>query len=190
MPRDGRIVRARLQEAALDLFVERGYDETSAASIAERAGVTERTFFRHFADKREVFFDGDAELSDGLNWALEAVPSEVVPLEALRAAFHESVPLFEGNRPVTERRAPVILATPALRERQMSKVEGLVETLTAAFERRGVAARPAAFAARIGMDLLGIATARWFEDATRGLHAEIDEAFRELARVADSARVL
>jgi AcrR family transcriptional regulator len=70
MPRNGEKVRRRLQQAALELFGERGYEETTAANIAAKAGVTERTFFRHFADKRDVLFGGETELGDVLATAV------------------------------------------------------------------------------------------------------------------------
>ena len=126
MPRNGDEVRLRLQEAALELYLERGYDKTTTADIAVRAGVTERTFFRHFDDKREVFFDGEAQLRDLLTGAVAAVPGGTRPLPALRAAFHQAVPLIERNLPVTERRMPVIVATPALQERALAKSAALV----------------------------------------------------------------
>jgi hypothetical protein len=52
--------RGRLEQAALALYGERGFENTTVAEIAARAGLTERTFFRHFADKREVLFAGGA----------------------------------------------------------------------------------------------------------------------------------
>lgn len=120
MPRNSDEVRERLQEAALELYQERGYDKTTAGDIAARAGVTERTFFRHFADKREVFFAGEAQLKDLLTNAVAAVPAGTKPLPTLRAAFHQAVALIEHNLPVTERRAPIITATPALQERALA----------------------------------------------------------------------
>jgi AcrR family transcriptional regulator len=130
-------VRLLLQEAALELYLERGYDKTTAGDIAARAGFTERTFFRHFADKREVFFGGEAQLRDLLTGAVAAVPAGTRPLPALRAAFHQAVPLIERNLPVTERRMPVIVATPALKERALAKSAALVAALPDALQARG-----------------------------------------------------
>ena len=74
MPRNGDEVRKRLQWAALELYRERGYEETTAAEIAAKAGVTERTFFRHFPDKREVLFDGDAAFTEEVTTAVRNAP--------------------------------------------------------------------------------------------------------------------
>ena len=79
MPRSGAEARRRLREAALELYRERGFDQTTAAEIAERAGVNERTFFRHFPDKREVLFDGEADLRAALARAVTEAPAELTP---------------------------------------------------------------------------------------------------------------
>src|ERR1700753_3223479 len=75
--------RGRLQEAALDLYAERGFDQTTAAQIAARAGLTERTFFRHFADKREVLFGGSALLQERIVAGVANAPAEDGPLDAV-----------------------------------------------------------------------------------------------------------
>ena len=186
MTRSGDEAKRRLQEAALDLFTERGFDQTSAADIAARAGVTERTFFRHFTDKREVFFDGQAELLDTLIGALAAEPSGTRPMPALRAAFHAAVPLLERNLPVVKTRIPVITATPALRERSLAKTQALVEALTAALATRGVSAHLAELCAQTAMVTFQAAVRRWHEDPSTGPHEHLDNAFRDL-RLATNA---
>ncbi len=98
MPRSGEQVRLRLQQAALELYRERGYDSTTTAQIADRAGVTERTFFRHFPDKREVLFDGEATLGLDLERGVAEAPDGLGPLTILFHAFHVAVPLLQGNR--------------------------------------------------------------------------------------------
>ena len=82
--------RGRLQAAAFELFTEKGYDETTVGDIATRAGVTERTFYRYFADRREVFFDGSQNLQDYLVHAVEAVPGDVAPLDAVVEALGQA----------------------------------------------------------------------------------------------------
>ena len=188
MPRSGDAVRRRLQQAALELFSERGFDQTTADDIASRAGVTERTFFRHFADKREVFFDGGTELRDVLVRAVAAVPGGLRPLPALRAAFHEAVPLLTRNRPVTEPRARVIAETPALHERSLVKTAALVGALTDALRTRGVDERLATLCAQVGMDTFAVATHRWMQDPSEGLHEQLDQAFQELRIAANALR--
>jgi len=188
MPRNRDEVQQRLQEAALELYLERGYDKTTAGDIAARAGFTERTFFRHFADKREVFFGGEAQLRDLLTGAVAAVPAGTRPLPTLRAAFHQAVPLIEHNLPVTERRAPVIVATPALQERAMAKSAALVAALTDALRARGVAEPLAALCAQVGMDTYSIAIRRWRADRTDDLHAHLDRAFTDLRLEANTLK--
>ncbi len=79
--------RGRLEQAALELYVERGFEQTTVAEIAERAGLTERTFFRHFADKREVLFAGAGTLRELLVSAVAGAPASAAPIEAVAAAL-------------------------------------------------------------------------------------------------------
>src|SRR3954452_15936342 len=90
--------RSRLMDAALELFTERGFDATTAGDIAERAGVTERTFFRHFIDKREVLFDGAGTLEQTAYDATRAAPAEASPLDAALAGMVAAGELLEGTR--------------------------------------------------------------------------------------------
>ncbi|MEU6171806.1 TetR family transcriptional regulator [Streptantibioticus parmotrematis] len=180
MPRSGEAARRRLKEAALELFLENGFDQTPVEAIAARAGVTERTFYRHFADKREMFFDGEGELRDVLVQAITEAPPGTKPLPALRAAFHASVPLFERNRPLTEPGARLIAVTPALQERALAKRALLVEALTQALQARQVDPRVASLLAQVAMDICAAATHHWMLDASLSLHEHIDHAFREL----------
>jgi AcrR family transcriptional regulator len=188
VPRNSDDVRLRLQEAALELYLERGYDRTTTADIAASAGVTERTFFRHFTDKREVFFDGEATLRELLTAAVAAAPAGGKPLPTLRAAFHEAVPLIERNLPVTERRAPLIAATPALQERALAKHAALVDALTDALRARGVTDQQAALCAQVAMDTYTIAIRRWRAEPTENLHTHLDRAFTDLRLAANALK--
>ena len=179
MPRDGRVVRGRLEQAALELFSERGYEGTTTAEIAARAGVTERTYFRHFPDKREVLFASEDELRDVTTRALRAVPAGLEPLPALLRAFHDVVPLIERNRSLAALRAPVIHAAAPLREREHAKAAALVDLVARTLEERGVAARTALLCARVGMDAFSTAIRRWSSEAG-DLHGSVDAAFEEL----------
>ncbi|AZM62349.1 MULTISPECIES: TetR/AcrR family transcriptional regulator [unclassified Streptomyces] len=180
MPRRGDVVRRRLQQAALELFTEQGFDQTSVEAIASRAGVTERTAYRHFADKREMLFDGERELREALVQAVAAVPHGTKPLPALRAAFYATVPLWERNRPFSEPTARLIAATPALRERSLTKNANLADALTGALRARGVDARTAPLCAQVAIDTLVIAMRRWTDEPSVSLHDQIEQAFREL----------
>ena len=183
MPRDGNQARARLREAALELYLERGYDQTTTAQIAERARVTERTFFRHFTDKREVLFDGESELTEILVGAVLSAPSGLAPLRVLLQALTAAVPLLIANRPMAERRGRIVDVTPALRERAYAKIAALTEALTQALTQRGTAQPTARLAAQVAMAAFDQASRRWADNPTSDLSAAI-------ARAADEVRAL
>src|SRR3954464_15916262 len=107
VPRSGAEARRRLQQAALELYRERGFDRTTTAEIAARAGVNERTFFRHFPDKGEVLFDGEAELRAALTRAVAEAPGDLGPLDTLLHAFRQAGRVLEDNRPFSEPRLHV-----------------------------------------------------------------------------------
>ncbi len=172
----------------MELYGERGFENTTVAEIAERAGLTERTFFRHFADKREVFFDGEAQLRDLLTGAVAAEAAGTRPLPTLRAAFHQAVPLIERNLPVTERRVPVIVATPALQERALAKSAALIAALADALQARGVPEPLAGLCAQVGMDTWAIAIRRWRTDRSCDLHTHLDRAFTDLRLAANALK--
>jgi AcrR family transcriptional regulator len=176
MPRSGAEARARLREAALDLYGEQGYEATTTAQIAARAGVTERTYFRHFADKREVLFDGEAELRDVLVGAIASAPDELPPLSLVLGAYTAAVPLFVAGRPVAERRAQIIVTSAALQERAHAKSAGLTEAMIGALEQRGLPEPTARLAARAGAAI--------FE---RGIRAWGGESATELASLVSLA---
>ena len=188
MPRDAEKVRRRLQEAALRLYETRGYEDTTAADIAAEAGVTQRTFFRHFPDKREVLFSGEEELIDMLTRAVMSVPQDVGPLEALFHAFPSVEPLFIKNRPFTAPRRRIIASHPALQERAQTKTQAVMSALAAAFRQRGVPDRAASLAAQVGMAALGHAVAAWFEGESTDLGPYVQQAFKELRDLSTFAR--
>jgi AcrR family transcriptional regulator len=153
---------ARLVVAALELFEERGYENTTVIEIAERAGLTKSTFFRHFPDKREVLFGGGTMaglLADGIT----AAPATATPLEAVahavdtigRAAF------THDRREFSARRRAVIAANPELREREALKVLGLTTAMIDALRRRGFPELISRVAAELGALTLTIAYERW-----------------------------
>ena len=181
MPRSGIAARHRIQQAALELYLERGYDHTTTAEIAARAGVTERTFFRHFLDKREVLFDGEADLKDILGRAMSQQEGQATtPLKELLQAFRATVPLLERNRPISEPRMHVIARTPALQERSLTKAAALTEFLAAALQARGVADGLATLAAHAGFAAVGLATRRWQQNPALDLDTLMVQAFGEL----------
>ena len=177
MPRSGEDARRRLRDAALELALERGYDATTAAEIAARAGVTERTFFRHFRDKREALFDGEEAFRDALVEGVVAAPEDLEPMDALFRSFCSVEQILLDNRSFSAPRQAVIARTPALQERVLMKTAGLVEALAGALRRRGVDDAVAAFAAQLGMAAFGYAANTWFEDPAAGLETHLIRAF-------------
>lgn len=183
-------VRVRLQQAAVKLFQERGYDRTTAAEIAAYAGVTERTFFRHFPDKREVLFDGQAVLSDALTASIADAPHGLGPLDTLFRAFRSVRQLLEDNRPFSKPRHEVISSTPALHERELAKMAALADVLATALKARGIPDLQANLAALTGMATFAHATISWLEDAETSLAARLELAERELrALLGEPSRV-
>jgi AcrR family transcriptional regulator len=186
MPRSGEPARQRLQQAAIELFCEHGYDQITTAEIAAKAGVTERTFFRHFPDKREVLFEGQTKLQEALTGAIAKAPATLPPLEILYWAFRSVEQLLQDNRPFSLPRQQVIDRTPALQERELAKVAALTGTLASALQKRGVGERLAALAARTGMATWRHAVGSWFTDPAGGLGTHLDRAFDELDGLASS----
>ncbi|MGC4963412.1 helix-turn-helix domain-containing protein [Gordonia sp. DT218] len=184
MPRSGEAARQRLQAAALDLYGEHGFDSVTAAEIAARAGVTERTYFRHFADKREVLFDGEEPLRDALSTAVQRAPRDLPPLPTLLSALlAAAVPRLEANRALTVARHQVISASPALRERDLAKGESLTSALAAALEQRGVGERTARLAAEVGMVTWGQAVNVWLIEPLIPLETHLTNEFDALAEL-------
>src|SRR5580704_11758354 len=177
--------RGRLQEAALALYSERGFDQTTAAEIAKRAGVTERTFFRHFADKREVLFGGSALLRERIVEGVAAAPPGARALEAVAGGLDAAASMLgEGRRDLTAQRHAVIVANPELSERELSKLADYSDAVAAALRARGVDEPQATLAAGAGMTVLRVALERWAtSDDERDLHAVMRAAMGELRAV-------
>ena len=177
--------RTRLQDAALSLFWEQGFDSTTAAQIADRAGVTERTFFRYFPDKREALFDGAKVLEAALRAGISAAPRDFGALDTLLWSFRSVVPLLEGNRPFAKPRHEIIRRTPALAERELTKTAALADALAEGLTDRGIPASDAALAAKVGMVVLVEATVSWLEDEGEGLAHQFDRMTGELRTLCD-----
>lgn len=180
MPRDGKKVRRRLQEAALELYQDGGYDRTTAAEIASKAGVTGRTFFRHFADKREVLFGGEDQFATALTNAILDAPQALAPLETLFHAFRKVEPFFVENRSFSTRRQIVIASNPALEERAQTKRQALTAIVVSALVQRRVPPRLARLAAQLGMAALNTAVSSWFESESTDLNAHLAQAFDDV----------
>ena len=169
--------------AALELFGERGYEQTTVAAIAERAGVTERTFFRYFADKREVLFDSSGGLQHGVVAAIEAAPDGLPPIEVMARAFAVAGDLIAGDRAFAEQRAAVIASDASLQERELLKLERLRQAAVEALRDRGVALPAAELAAGAGVAVFHVGFARWLADDDLTLAERIREALDDLSHV-------
>ena len=186
MPRNREEVRKRLQWAALELFRERGYEETTAAEIAAKAGVTERTFFRHFPDKREVLFDGGAAFIEAVTVALRNAPKTLGPWDTLFFAFDSVKQMFVENRPFTEPRQRLIASSPALQERATDKNRALIAAVASALCERGLTVPQANLAAQMGMATLSHGVSAWFNDGSIDLGEHIVRAFQEARELSSS----
>ncbi len=180
MPRSGAGARDRLERAALELYSERGYDQTTIADIAAKADVTQRTFFRHFTDKREVLFNLEGSQQKALTRALADVPTTVAPLAAMLQAFRSMAPILKDNRPGAVARHRVISETPALRERELMKEAALATIVADALQKRGLPEWSATLLAQVGTAALGHAIHTWVADPSSDVDVLIVQAFAEL----------
>jgi AcrR family transcriptional regulator len=181
--------RQRLQAAALDLYVSRGFEQTTAAEIAQSVGVTERTFFRYFADKREVLFDGQELLQQAFLDGVAGAPADAPPLAQVAAALDTSAAAFPDERRTYSRlRQTVIEAHSALRERELLKMASLATAIAAALRARGSSDPAATLAAETGVTVFKVAFGQWIADGEDRPLVEIEhQLMRELATMASAA---
>jgi AcrR family transcriptional regulator len=150
----------------MELYSERGFDSTTVAEIAERAGLTERTFFRYFADKREVLFYGSAALLETLVGGVEQAPTSLSPIEVILSALMQAATdIFEERRDFARRRQALISANADLQERELIKLATLASELAQALCRRGVTDPAASLAAEAGISVFKIAFQLWVDDS-------------------------
>lgn len=174
--------RGRLEQAALDLFTEQGYDRTTVAQIARRANLTERSFYRWFSDKREVLF-GDDELLSRFTAEIAAVPAGTGALPTLLAAF-ASAPEVLRPREFLRERAAVVAANPPLRERELIKATNLSAALVSALAERGCDPQTARLATDVGLAVLRLASARWVADENADFRRLLAEGAADLLAIA------
>jgi AcrR family transcriptional regulator len=153
--------QGRLAVAAMELYSERGFEQTTVAEIAKRAGLTERTFFRHFTDKREVLFWGSAALKDLLVTTVTGAPDSAAPIDAVAAAFEAAGAMLEERREGARQRQAIIAANEELQERELIKMASLASAVAGALRQRGVAEPAASLAAEAGVAIFRIAFERW-----------------------------
>ncbi len=176
--------RGRLIAATIELFAEQGYDATTVAEIAERAGLTKRTFFRYFSDKREVLFFGSEELERIWLEALAAASRDASPLAAVIAGFTPVAEMFEERLLFARTRAGIIAANPELQERELIKLQRLAGSIAAALVARGASPNAATLAAQTAVTVFHVAFARWVaQDDPDAFRRLMDEALDELREV-------
>jgi AcrR family transcriptional regulator len=182
--------RGRLAKAAMELYAEQGFDQTTVAEIAVRAGLTERTFFRHFTDKREVLFYGTEMLRDLLTRAVADAPPAATAMDAVSAAFEAAGAMLQENRERARLRDSIVSANADLRERELIKLAALGSAVAATLRDRGIPDPTASLAAETGVAVFKVAFARWVSTPGQpDLSAIIRESMAELKGVlADRAR--
>jgi AcrR family transcriptional regulator len=177
--------QGRLTQAAFELFGERGYDATTVADIAERAGLTRRTFFRYFADKREVLFAGSLQLHDLFVTSVASAPADASPFDTVAVALDAVAATFEERRAFAARRAQIIASTPELQERELIKLASLAAAVAQALRDRGVGEPAASLTGQTAIAVFHVAFGRWMAAGNdRDFAQLIRESLDELRTVA------
>jgi len=180
--------RGRLALAAMELYVERGFEQATVADIAERAGLTERTFFRHFTDKREVLFSGQDQFLDLFVSAVRSAPEDATPMEAVAAALAAAAADFEPRRAWSQERGRIIAGNAGLQERELIKLAHLSTAVASALRERGISEPTASLAAQSGIAVFHVGFAEWIDPAnTRSFAQIIAEGLAALRVVTSSA---
>ena len=166
--------RERLAQAALDLFAERGYDSVTVAEIAERAGLTKRTFFRYFADKREVLFGGQDVMGRLFTEAITGAPASATPIDVIAAALEAVAAIFAQDRLESVRlRQAVVAEHRDLQERELLKRATLTATIADGLRERGLTGQAVSLAAELGNFAFRTTFARWVDPANKQKFAEL-----------------
>jgi AcrR family transcriptional regulator len=156
--------RDRLVEAAIDLYGEHGFEQTTVAEIAKRAGLTERTFFRYFADKPEVLFSGAAALQEFVVTRVAEAPDSAAPIDAVASALEATAGFFQERHESSTQRQAVIEANAELRERELIKLATLASAIAEQLRRRGVSDPAASLTAEAGIAVFKTAFERWIKE--------------------------
>ena len=176
--------RGRLERAAMELYIERGFEQTTVTEIARRAGLTQRTFFRHYADKREVLFAGSGLLEELIVRTLGGALDSAAPIDAVAEALEAAGAAIQegGDRP--RQRQVVIAANPELQERELIKLASLASAIAGALREHGVPDPAASLTAEAGIAVFKIAFERWISlSEQQDLPQYIREAVDELKAV-------
>ena len=176
--------RGRLEVAALELYLEQGFENTTVAEIAQRAGLTERTFFRYFSDKREVLFPGGETFENLITDATAAAPTGLGPLEATFLGLEAVSAFLKERRSFAQKRQRVISATAELQERELIKLQSLATKLATTLRSRGVSDSVAGLVAEVGVAVFKTSFEEWVRPKnTRDLSTVLRESLSELKGV-------
>jgi AcrR family transcriptional regulator len=176
--------RGRLAKSAMELYAERGFEQTTVAQIATRAGLTERTFFRHFADKREVLFYGMERLRELLVRAVADAPASATAMDAVGAALQAAGAVLQENPERVRLRDAIVSANAELRERELIKFAAFASAVASALRDRGVPELAASLTAETGIAVFKVAFARWISGPGQpGLPEILRESMEELRGV-------
>ena len=175
--------RERLQGAALALYSSKGFEVTTVAEIAQAAGLTERTFYRHFADKREVLFTVYDQFTQPFLDGVSAAPHDATPMQLVTSAVIGAAGFFTSDRrPYSRTRQGVIVANPELHERELLKLASLAATLAEALRQRGVPEPAATLSAEMGVTVYRVSFELWIAEGESRTMADIERAvFAEVA---------
>ena len=173
--------RGRLEQAAFDLFAERGFENTTVAEIAERAGLTERTFFRQYSDKREVLFAGGSEFQELVVSAIASAPASLPPIDAVAAGLDAAAALLQKRRAFARMRQAIIAANAELRERELIKLASLSAAIADTLRQRALADPAASLTAEVAIAVFRVAFERWLDEGNQlGLPQIMRESLDEL----------
>ncbi|MEU8485865.1 helix-turn-helix domain-containing protein [Streptomyces sp. NPDC048641] len=176
--------RGRLAAAAMELYSERGYEQTTVAEIAKRARLTERTFFNHYADKREVLFATAGEFQERFVGAVSGALKSAAPIDAIAVGLDAICEMLAAQRDFVRTRQAVIMANPELQERDLIKLAATTAALADTLRRHGVAEPAASLAAESGVSVFKVGFHRWIAaDEERALSRLMRDAMDELKAV-------
>ena len=172
----------RLKQAALALYLERGYANVTATEIAASVGLTKRTFFRYFADRRDVLFGGAQAFEAGVAAVVSSAAEGMAPIDAAVAGLVAGCDRLAPYRQFARLRRELIASSTDLQERELGKMSSLTEAVAAALRDRGTEPLQASLTAHASVVAFAAAYARWVDDDSGDLPALIHHALGELRR--------
>jgi AcrR family transcriptional regulator len=176
--------RERFESAAYDLFGQQGYADTTVPEIAAKAGLTERTFYRYFSDKREVMFWRADDHQRSISEEIAQAQANMHPLAIVTQAFESVAPFIDSHRSIVKLRQHLIDSHTDLQERELMKLHNLASAVEQALKRRGTDASHARVAAEIGAAIWKIALESWRGDENEaGFTTHVQAARTEFGRL-------